>query len=316
MHWQDNAAHLQIIQENRDRCSEMLKRRRNEEEKEAKDIRRDQRKRKKRKQQKNESKFYDFMASVKATARTCVQAPMEDWGCDNDLDGWSRTIDTVSSTIPSSSRVGDDDESRSQLVKEEISTPVEPLPLPITRNKRLCDIRHVPSKGLGIIATSDIARGQAIVTEAPFLMVDYPPNIHQVTSRLAKLPTNLQSLFSTFNPSLSPHHTNRTVDIIATNVIPLGEEPLVDLEDEILPLDADLEVEQRCRSGLFKTICRVNHSCLPNSRWTWFDAGNMSESVLSGKCRHKLISSAKGFAPNCQGRGDHRLLPPGYRHES
>jgi hypothetical protein len=281
MHWQDNAAHLEIGQKNMDKCSKLLKRKQDLDEREAKRIRRKERKIKKKVEEgKEERKYYSFMANVNATTR--IQAPMDDWECD--LEGWSTTIGTVDSASVSGR---EDNIWKSQPVKEEVPVPVEPVvPLPtitpipvITQDKQLCEIRHVPGKGLGVIATTNISQGQAIVTESPFLIVDHPPNLHQVKSRLGKLPTDLQNLFHTFNPSLSPHHTDKIVDVIATNVIPLGDEPLINLDDEILPLDADGEVEQRCRSGLFKTICRVNHSCTPNSRWTWFDAGHMSKSI-------------------------------------
>jgi len=272
---EDNAAYLEVGQGHLRTISDIAKRRRELDDKDAKDIRREARRKKKRKQQQKDDKtdvpFYDFMASVNATTR--VEAPIDDWGCD-DLEEWSTTVG------PKFGNGAGDIWKDAEPVKEEISIPVEiliPLPSTITQDEQKCKIRHVPGKGLGVIATANIAQGVAIVTESPFLMVDHPPNIHQVRSRLAKLPVNLQTLFSTFNPSLSPHHTNKVVDVIATNVIPLGDEPLVDMDDEILPLDADLEVEQRCRSGLFETICRVNHSCSPNSRWTWFESGHMSK---------------------------------------
>jgi hypothetical protein len=283
MQWQDNAVHLEIGQKNMDKCSKLEKRKRESDEREAKRIRNKERKVKKKVEEGKEGrKFYDFIASVNSTTR--IRAPIEDWGHD-DLEGWSTTIGTVDSkSVPG--RENNIWKSQ-QPVKEEVPVLVEsvvPLPTVITpisvhtQDDSLCEIRHVPGKGLGVIATANITQGQAIVTESPFLMVDHPPNLHQVKSRLAKLPSDLQNLFHTFNPSLSPHHTHKIVDVIVTNVIPLGDEPLINLDDEILPLDAEGEVEQRCRSGLFETICRVNHSCTPNSRWTWFDAGHMSKS--------------------------------------
>jgi hypothetical protein len=151
------------------------------------------------------------------------------------------------------------------------------LPLSACQDEIRCEIRPIPDKGLGVLATRNIAQGEEIITEAPFLVVDHPPNIQQLTSRLSALPPSLQNLFLTFNPSLATFHMNRLVNIAATNVIPLGDEPLIGPDDDVVPLDADGELEQRCRAGLFRTICRVNHSCAPNSRWTWFDSGFMSK---------------------------------------
>lgn len=144
-----------------------------------------------------------------------------------------------------------------------------------------CAITPIIGKGLGVIATSNIIQGQAIITESPFLTVDHPPHILQVTSRLSQLPQASQDLFHTFTPTLAPHHLSRLVDIVATNVIPLGGDLIEDLDDEVVVVHADGEVEERIRSGLFETICRVNHSCAPNAQWTWFDSGRMSESPVS-----------------------------------
>jgi hypothetical protein len=158
--------------------------------------------------------------------------------------------------------------------------PIEPiLPTPTPDAPSRCAIRPIPGKGLGVIATTNLTQGQAIITESPFLTVDHPPHTLQITSRLSRLPQKSQDLFHSFKPTLAPHHPNRLVDIVATNVIPLGGDVIEDLDDDVIAIDADGEVEDRCRSGLFETICRVNHSCAPNSQWTWYESGNMGEST-------------------------------------
>jgi len=161
------------------------------------------------------------------------------------------------------------------------------LTIPTPDRQSRCAIRPIPGKGLGVIATANILQGQAIVTESPFLTVDHPPLTLQITSRLSRLPKKAQDLFHSFNPTLAPGHSNRLIDIVATNVIPLGGDVIEDLDDEVIAVDADGEVEDRCRSGLFETICRVNHSCAPNSQWTWFDAGHM------GKFRESAVDEAE-----------------------
>jgi hypothetical protein len=156
--------------------------------------------------------------------------------------------------------------------------PIAPiLPPPTSDAQSRCAIRPIPGKGLGVIATTNLTQGQAIITESPFLTVDHPPHTLQITSRLSRLPQKSQDLFHSFKPTLAPHHPNRLVDIVATNVIPLGGDVIEDLDDDVIAIDADGEVEDRCRSGLFETICRVNHSCAPNSQWTWYESGNMGE---------------------------------------
>jgi len=149
---------------------------------------------------------------------------------------------------------------------------------PVPNAQSRCDIRPIPGKGLGVIATTSILQGQAIITESPFLTVDHPPHTQQVMSRLSRLSQRSQDLFHSFKPTLAPYHPNRLIDIVATNVIPLGGDLIDDLDNEVIAIDADGEIEDRCRSGLFETICRVNHSCAPNAQWTWFESGSMGES--------------------------------------
>jgi hypothetical protein len=136
------------------------------------------------------------------------------------------------------------------------------------------EIREVPNKGLGLIATVHIGQGEVIIAESPFLVVDHPPLRQQIRRRIAELSPADKDLVHTFKPSLGSRWSSRLVDIIATNVIPLGGEPLEDEDDDIIPLDENGEPERHHLSGLFKSICRVNHACLPNSQWTWLAASN------------------------------------------
>jgi hypothetical protein len=136
---------------------------------------------------------------------------------------------------------------------------------------------HRPSRfeiRRGLIATTNIGQGEIIVREAPFLIVDHPPSAKQINNRVSALSATDRQLVYTFVPSLGKRYTSRLVDIIATNVIPLGGDPLIPVDDDITPLDQNGEPEHQHRSGLFKTICRVNHACLPNAQWTWLVATN------------------------------------------
>lgn len=189
--------------------------------------------------------------------------------------------------------------------------PVDPIiPTPVPNAQIQCAIRPIPGKGLGVIATTNILQGQAIITESPFLTVDHPPHTQQVVSRLSRLCQRSQDLFHSFKPTLAPYHPNRLIDIVATNVIPLGGDLLEDLDDEVIAIDVDGEVEDRCRSGLFETICRVNHSCEPNAQWTWFESGSMGESSRTVWTKLKL--SSEGFTPDHKRRRNYRLLPSRY----
>jgi hypothetical protein len=283
VHWQDNRAKMEIDQAYLDTWAKMEKRMRESDQKE-------ERRRKKRsrkaglkaaaKQQSEgprEKDLYDFMTGVHSTPRFAGMDTVGGAQIDNPSLQFfgDETTESVSDQVKQVEVIP----CPAVQVKEEIpdifEADFEILPLLAQENRY--EIRPIPAKGLGVVATTSILQGQAIITEFPFLTVDHPPNAQQVQSRLIRLPHHLQKLFHTFNPAHAAHHRNRLVDIVATNVIPLGDQPYIDLtrdddddDDYIIPLDANLEIEEKCQAGLFKTICRVNHSCSPNSRWTWF----------------------------------------------
>jgi hypothetical protein len=296
VHWEDNRAKMEIDQAYLDTWAKMEKRMRESDEKEERRRKRRARKAglkagaKQLREGPREKDLYDFMTGVQSTPRF---AGMDTVG-GAQIDNPSLQVfgDETTESVP-------DQVKQMELVipcpavqvKEEIpdifEADFEILPLLAQENR--CEIRPISKKGLGVVATTSISQGQAIITEIPFLIVDHPPNAQQVQSRLSRLPDHLQKLFHTFNPAHAAHHRNRLVDIVATNVIPLGDQPYIDLtrdddddvdDDYIIPLDANLEIEEKCQAGLFKTICRVNHSCSPNSRWTWFtESSTMGQSI-------------------------------------
>jgi len=113
---------------------------------------------------------------------------------------------------------------------------------------------RIDKQGMGLRATTMIEPGGTIITERPFLVVDHPPSerqIHQAHSGLSEVE---HQIFHSFNgkPNMRKSH-QKIPDIIANNVIPLGAS----------------DVGEPTRSGMFQHICRINHSCVPNARWTW-----------------------------------------------
>lgn len=151
-----------------------------------------------------------------------------------------------------------------------------------------CKVRIWPvrGKGLGLIATMNIEQGALIVSETPFLEVDSPFCEMQIAGKVRNLSTSDRLLFESFtaDPTIDgTDPTDRLVSIVARNVVPMGGDPKVELSDEIIPLDKDQEMEQSIRCGIFEYICRANHSCVPNSRWTW----NVTTKRL-GKCSISL----------------------------
>ena len=111
-------------------------------------------------------------------------------------------------------------------------------------------------QGMGLRATTIIEPGDMIITERPFLVVDYPPPTSQIHQAYRDLSEVERLIFHSFHgkPNIRESH-QRIPDIIANNVIPLGGS----------------EDGEPTRSGMFQYICRINHSCVPNARWTWLN---------------------------------------------
>lgn len=149
------------------------------------------------------------------------------------------------------------------------AAPSQSEPLPIVQARDLsqrisavtskCKIVPIPSKGLGVVLTVDIAAGETILSEAPFLVArvnDLEHRHGRVVSAYTDLEPATRQLFDSFHPKGA--HTGdradiaRLIDIWDTNAIPLG--------------GADRQAEV---TGLFQTISRLNHSCAPDTVWRW-----------------------------------------------
>jgi hypothetical protein len=134
-----------------------------------------------------------------------------------------------------------------------LETEVETQAKPISK----CRVSQstVDRHGNGLQATSRIRPGEVIVTEKPFIIVDYPLCTSQIRQRYRDLSATERLLFHSFKPK-STTETNRSIsDIVANNVVPLG--------------GSSAQGEEPTRSGMFRDICRINHSCVPNAEWTW-----------------------------------------------
>jgi hypothetical protein len=119
----------------------------------------------------------------------------------------------------------------------------------------------VDMKGSGLRATTKIRPGEIIIVESPFLIVDYPPPQSQIDKQYQNLSGIERLMFHSFKSKSSSELNNKLSDIIANNVIPLGFGTGIDGKEEV--------EGEPTRSGMFQYICRVNHSCVPNARWTW-----------------------------------------------
>lgn len=121
--------------------------------------------------------------------------------------------------------------------------------------QRLYDIVPIPNKGIGVIATQDIAKGTRIMAEKPLFIV--PTNVMErgiqvvekhLTEKLKTLDKDQQRAFlslhnchgTTFSPFLA---------ICKTNMLGLGSPPI--------------------GGGLFIEASRINHACNPNTQNSW-----------------------------------------------
>jgi hypothetical protein len=134
------------------------------------------------------------------------------------------------------------------LLGSTIPDPVKPL--------SKCRVSHsrIEKQGMGLRATDIIESGDTIITEQPFLVVDHPPSERQINQAYRGLSEVEHLIFHSFKGKPNMRKSHRKIpDIVANNVIPLGGS----------------DGGEPTRSGMFQYICRVNHSCVPNARWTW-----------------------------------------------
>jgi hypothetical protein len=118
----------------------------------------------------------------------------------------------------------------------------------------------VDPQRMGLRTTTDVRPGEVIITEKPIIEVDFPPPKTQIARRYRELSAPKRRLFHSFKAKSSDEVDNTIFDIIANNVVPLG---------------GSGEDGEPTRSGMFRHICRINHSCLPNARWTWLEETGM-----------------------------------------
>ena len=115
----------------------------------------------------------------------------------------------------------------------------------------LFEIADIPGKGRGLIASCDIAPGTRILCERPLFIV--PPLVPDaleiyLADQMKALPKeDLYHCLSLRNNFRGRHTFG---GIVRTNGLPCG-----------FVADAD--------AALYRTLCLINHSCLPNSQHRW-----------------------------------------------
>jgi hypothetical protein len=165
------------------------------------------------------------------------------------------------------------------------------------------NMREIPGKGQGIVATTKIKKGTRILGENPlFIVPRNEPNIKVaevvVGREVQRLSDKQKQDFFALHNSHGSRHTPE-LGICRTNVLPLG-------------VDAT-------KGGLFLQASRINHSCRHNSQNTWNERLNqitihvfrdieegeeITISYLSGSGKYAdrqlRLQSAFGFCCSCE----------------
>lgn len=117
-----------------------------------------------------------------------------------------------------------------------------------------CRITEIPGKGVGVVASVDITKGTRILCETPILTVRHASisELNETIAQKLRAMTKDQqvqflSLYNAHTGSMPPF-----VGITKTNALPCGSDS---------PIGA-----------IYPTICRINHSCIPNTMHNWNDA--------------------------------------------
>ncbi|KAK3302440.1 uncharacterized protein B0T15DRAFT_305542 [Chaetomium strumarium] len=127
------------------------------------------------------------------------------------------------------------------------------------------EMREIPGKGMGLIATAHIQRGELLMAETPSLMVDYRAfdelSKEQYTSLQAHAVRNLPAPHSALVLSLSTHTTNTSHLTFEERIDLVASTNSFDIE----PDDGDDADQHNSFYSLFPAIARFNHDCRPNA---------------------------------------------------
>ncbi|KAB8291548.1 hypothetical protein EYC80_006349 [Monilinia laxa] len=114
------------------------------------------------------------------------------------------------------------------------------------------EIKPIPGKGQGVLATRVIAPGTLLFHEKPLLTTESlndPDTIEKDLARILRtLPKESQRAYLSLHNNY-PGQGSPLTNIIRSNAYPLGPNSPI--------------------GGIFQTISRINHSCLPTTQHSW-----------------------------------------------
>ncbi|KAI9641403.1 hypothetical protein NHQ30_010205 [Ciborinia camelliae] len=135
---------------------------------------------------------------------------------------------------------------------------LEYLPPETARNEDpelpLWEIKSIPGKGKGVVATRVILPGTLLIHEKPLLTTETLTDPDPITMEkqlarlLRKLPKTSQRAYLSLHNNY-PGQGSPLTNIIRSNAYPLGPGSRI--------------------GGIFATISRINHSCIPTTQHSW-----------------------------------------------
>jgi SET domain len=120
-------------------------------------------------------------------------------------------------------------------------------------NVTLFEIQSVAGKGKGLVARFNIAKGTRILNEKPLFTT---PKLSPISLMESRIASKIKALSKIEQRQFLSLHNNFPgkhpfSGIVNTNALPLGPDSVI--------------------GGIFPTICRINHCCLPNAQHNWND---------------------------------------------
>ena len=135
----------------------------------------------------------------------------------------------------------------------------------------------IPGKGQGLVATMKLSPGTIILTEKPLIVIDTNA-VDQIIPKYKSLTDEKKSaMHSLFDPGedLNPKYRLLTQDEAERQVLRIFEANSISLCGH-----QEMNIH---KTGLYRTISKINHSCTPNALWTWVkeDSSKSTKQVIS-----------------------------------